>query len=153
MIFVSELVKALLKFPSAAMVDPPYILRIASADDDLVGRIITHGQDAPEPTEVDNCEFEGWGDPPDPTAGDRIRSFLTRNPDKAHDIAFAALAGLYLSEDDDDTALRESESYPRCDGSEYVDIVGRAVEAAGMQPLIEELQEEAEAKYDEDEEE
>jgi hypothetical protein len=61
------------------------------------------------------------------------------------EIAFMAISGLYLDHRDED-ALPEHESYPRGSGSDYVDHVGGAIEAAGLIPLIQELQAAAEEK-------
>jgi hypothetical protein len=78
------------------------------------------------------------------TAGDRIVAWLADHPEEAQDIAFAAICGLYLGYDAN-TALPEGEgSYPRGSGSDYVDEVGLSLEAAGLMPLIQELQAEVE---------
>ena len=82
------------------------------------------------------------------TAGESIKLWLKHHPERAQEIAFAAICGLYLDYDND-TALPEGEgSYPRGSGSDYVDEVGSSIEAAGLMTLIEMLQ----AAVEEDEE-
>lgn len=80
---------------------------------------------------------------PTPSASGRIRHWLLEHPEETRNIAFSAIAGLYL-DDDDETALEEHNSYPRGSGSDYVDHVGAAVEANHLLPLIQTLQAEAE---------
>lgn len=101
------------------------------------GRVVTGG-------------FEGWQKRKFTTDGERIWGWLLSNPGQARVIAFSAIAGLYLDAEDDDTALPECDSYPRCAGSDYVDIVGSALSAAGIMPLILDMQKEADARQEED---
>ena len=75
--------------------------------------------------------------------GGRILLWLREHPKEAVEIAFAAISGLYLDHRDE-YALPEDHSYPRGSGSDYVDHVGSALEAAGIMPLIRTLQEAAE---------
>ena len=77
------------------------------------------------------------------TAGERIAKFLQEHPEEAQRIAFSAVSGLYL-DDDNDTARPKHDSYPRGSGSDYVDHVGAAVDRAGLIPLIITLQAEVE---------
>ncbi len=86
---------------------------------------------------------------PELTAGQRIRAWLEANPEKAIDIAFAGVAGLYLDEDLE-TALEEHMAFPRSSGSDFVDEVGNAVDNAGIKPLIDQLQEELDIKLNGD---
>lgn len=87
--------------------------------------------------------WKGWMDNVFHTAGGRIQRFLLENPAAARCIAFSAVAGLYLDEDDE-TALQEHACYPRGSGTDYVDHVGEAIVANDLWPLIQTLQAEAE---------
>lgn len=138
MITTAELVAELMKFPNGTKVtitgDP--FLRVGN---DGAIHIPTKGK----ARRTNMGENEGWADDVFTTAGGRIQRWLREHHSEALEIAFAAIAGLYLYRDEED-ALPEDESYPRGSGSEYVDDVGAALWNSGIMPLIEELQSEAE---------
>lgn len=83
-------------------------------------------------------------------AGNRIRDWMAEHPKETQNIAFAAVTGLYTDEDNE-YALPEHDSYPRGSGSDYVDHVGCAIECSGLLPLIQAMQAETEAREEEEE--
>jgi hypothetical protein len=145
MIHVDTLIKELFKFPNGAKVAILGDAIKIRPDHSWVGCGVI---DAPlegrrSPTKLGI--MKGWQDAAYPGDGGKIRQWLRANPHKAVEIAFMAISGLYLDHRDED-ALPEHESYPRGSGSDYVDHVGGAIEAAGLIPLIQELQAAAEEK-------
>lgn len=145
MVTTTHLIEQLSKFPQGA--------RVSIVDDCLV--IIKPGEcplfagsihcpDKGRPRKTKLGGWKGWMDSVFHTAGGRIQRFLLERPAAARCIAFSAVAGLYLDEDDE-TALPEHECFPRGAGSDYVDHVGDSVVANDLFPLIEKLQEEVEA--------
>lgn len=144
MITTNQLIEQLSKFPQGA--------RVSIVDDCLViikpgecplfaGSIHCPDKGRPRVTKLGG--WKGWMDNMFHTAGGRIQRFLLERPDAARCIAFSAVSGLYLGEDDD-TILPEDCSYPRGSGADYVDHVGEAVDHNDLMPLIRELQEAAE---------
>jgi hypothetical protein len=144
MVTTTHLIEQLSKFPQGA--------RVSVVDDCLV--IIKPGEcplfagsiHCPDKGRARSTKmggWKGWMDRVFNTAGGRIQRFLLERPAAARCIAFSAVAGLYLDEDEE-TALPEHGGYPRGSGSDYVDHVGEAVVANDLLPLIEELQKEVE---------
>lgn len=142
MITTTHLIEQLSKFPQGA--------RVSIVDDCLV--IIKPGEcplfagsihcpDKGRPRTTKMGGWKGWMDSVFHTAGGRIQRFLLEDPVAARSIAFSAVSGLYL-DDDDETALDEWNCYPRGSGSAYVDHVGESIEANSMMPLINAVQKE-----------
>lgn len=108
------------------------------------GRVFAPAIDRPKKTRL-GSDMEGWADKVLHTPRGRIIRWLREHPAEAREIAFAAIAGLYL-DDDGETVLPEHDSNPRGSGSDYVDEVGDALEREGVMPLIRELQGEEEGE-------
>lgn len=144
MITTTRLIEQLSKFPQGARVEAVEgtLFIHHPKKDALPGVIDCPRKGRAEATKMG--QWESWMDNVFYTAGGRIHRALLEDPSAARSIAFAAVAGLYL-EEDEETALPEHASYPRGSGSDYVDCVGVAIEMNHLSPLIAELQSEVEA--------
>lgn len=140
MITTAHLIEQLSKFPQGARVSvvDDYLVIFKPGECPLFAGSI-HCPDKGRPRKTKLGSWKGWMDRVFTTAGGRIQRFLLEDPAAARYIAFAAVSGLYLDEDEE-TALPEHYCYPRGSGSDYVDHVGAAINANQLNPLIEELQ-------------
>ena len=150
MITTTHLIEQLSKFPQGARIEirEDFLVIQPPAKGECPGVIDVPAKGRPKATRLGG--WKGWMDNVFHTAGGRIQRFLLERPAAARCIAFSAVAGLYL-EEDEETALHEDNSYPRGDGADYVDEVGAAIVANGLQPLIEELLAEVPEEEEEDE--
>lgn len=142
MVTTSHLIEQLSKFPQGAkveIVDDWLVIHKPSDDSLEAGAVHCPHRHKKRARATRMGGWKGWMDRVFYTAGGRIQRALLEDPHAARSIAFAAIAGLYL-EEDEDTALPEHQSYPRGSGSAYVDCVGEAIQAAELFPLIQELQ-------------
>jgi hypothetical protein len=136
---VEELVRELRKFPDDAVVEPmhgwlrirPDVAKLSELKVVDSGFIEADNTDGRTVTKLN--AFEGWQ--PMTTDGNKIRIWLRANPEKAEDIAFAAIAGLHLDHEYR-SLLPTHNSNPRVSGSDYVDEVGEALDYAGIMPML-----------------
>jgi hypothetical protein len=147
MITTDKLIEELYKFPSGAKVQAQngqllvHPLPLYQGDMGVVDMPLRT-----RPRKTNLGGFKGWQDAVFNTDGGRIQRWLRANPVEARNIAFAAIAGLYL-DDDDETARPADDSYPRGSGSDYVDHVGAAVPSELFE-IIKVMQEAAENACD-----
>ncbi len=134
MITTTKLIEQLSKFPQGARVKLVGDFAIIFGPGGVEPGYI-HCPPKGRPQRLKMGGWRGWMDSVFHTAGGRIQRFLLEKPAEARAIAFAAIAGLYLGEDED-AALPEDSCYPRGAGSDYVDEVGRALECSGIMHLI-----------------
>lgn len=144
MITTTRLIEQLSKFPQGARVSvvDDFLVIIKPGECPLFAGSI-HCPDKGRPRKTKMGSWKGWMDNVFSSAGGRIHRFLLEDPAAARCIAFAAVAGLYLA-DDEEAALPEHECYPRGSSCDYVDHVGESIEACGMMPLINVVQREVE---------
>lgn len=135
---VAKLIRELSKFPDKARVTifgPTVRIRRGA---DLIRDGVIHLPSEGRPRKTQIGDMEGWQS--DETDGDKVRQWLRANPDKAAEIAFAAVAGMVLDHRAEDV-LPEEESYPRGSGSDYVEDVNCALTSTGAEELLKELRE------------
>lgn len=83
-------------------------------------------------------DFEGWLDKEYKTPAEKIIRHLYENPEAARQIAYAAVAGIYL---EGGNVLAEEDECP-ISGSDFIQNIGNAIEWSGVEDLIKELRQE-----------
>lgn len=137
MIDVQTLINQLAKFPRGA--------RVLPVNDNLLVMLksntgVIHLPNKGRQRKLDMGDFAGWTDmvtEPD----SRIYAWLATCPEQALDLAVAAVLNLYM--EDGEPWLGNEGDFPS--GADYVNTMTEAMESCGLYPLINKLQNEADA--------